>query len=548
MTTATDVYSLGVLLYQLVTGRLPHQDTKLAELLEADGRAAVARPPHLAIETGDPDLRPPGPLRGLRRQLSGDLDAILLRALEPAPSRRYPSVESLGEDLARHLAGLPVRARRGTWAYRSGRYLRRHVVAALLVVAAFTALSGFALATLRQAERLALERDRVTLERNNVQQVTSFLVGIFEVADPWQQGDASTLTARELLDRAAERLDEGLADQPEVSGAARLVIGRVYRNLGLYEPAREHLERVLAARRADDEPVELAESLQELGMLELGRGELARAEELFEHALALRALHLGEAHPETTDTRAELAVTLLYGGRLAEAEALQRRVLSERLSQHGPEHETVALALHNLGGVLNRLGRPAEAEPLLRQALALRRQRWPGSHTMIAANLSSLAASIRAQGDHERAAALFREAVDQAEAIHGPDYPWASISRQSLGMTLLDLGRPEEAEPFLRSALTARRRNMAPGTPWIASAAGSLGACLVALGQLEEAEPLLLESHAIFARNRTREAEVTERALARLRAELRAAGRPLAAERIEALTGPPPAALSAAAP
>jgi len=533
MTTATDVYSLGVLLYQLLTGRLPHEDTELAELLMAEGRAAVARPPHLAVESGDPGLRPPGPARILRRQLAGDLDAILLRALEPSPGRRYPSVEALGEDLERFLGGLPVKARRGSWAYRSGRFLRRHAAATLAVVAAFTALAGFSYATVRQAERLERERDRVTLERNKAQQVTSFLLGVFEAADPWQEADASSITARELLDRGADRLDQNLAAQPAVQAAARLVIGRVYRNLGLYESAKAQLEAVLETRRLGAEPVDLAEGLQELGMLELGRGDLARAESLLGEALDLRVRHLGEAHPDSTATRAELAVTMLYAGRLEEAEALQRRVLAERLAQHGADHEEVALALHNLGGVLNRQHRPEEAEPLLRQALAIRRKKWQGPHTMIAANLSTLASTVHAKGDLEAAVTLFQEAVDQSTQILGPNHPWGSITRQRLGTVLLELGRAEEAEPLLRAALAARRRNMAAGTPWIASAAGSLGACLVTLRRFEEAEELLLESHASFAKEPGEGAEATEQALDALAAALRAAGRGSDADHLE---------------
>ncbi|HUF28815.1 MAG TPA: serine/threonine-protein kinase, partial [Gemmatimonadaceae bacterium] len=315
VTVATDVYGLGVILFQLLTGRLPHElaGKTLGEIERLVCEEEPQRPSTVAASPA------------LGRRLRGDLDTIVLTAVKKDQHRRFESVERLADDIQRHLTGRPVRARGDTRKYRLGKFVRRHRVGVAATVAAAAALAVFAVAMGVQARRLAIERDAATLARTHAEQVAGLLTGIFEVADP-SQSRGESVTARELLDEGARRVEADLADQPELQAAMMRLIGGVYHGLGLESRARPLLERALAQYRAlhGDEHGEVATSQMALAYTLQDLGDLAGAEPLYRDALATRRRLHGAEHPLVSESLSGLAYLIETQGDQTDAELLFR--------------------------------------------------------------------------------------------------------------------------------------------------------------------------------------------------------------------------------
>lgn len=243
ITTASDVYSLGVLLYKLLTGRLPHRLSGLS-VLEIDQvlnqETPVKASNAVTMATADESIRG-ARSRQLARRLAGDLDNIVAMALRPEPDRRYGSAEQLAQDLERHLTGQPVMARRATFGYRMNVFLRRNKLAAAVTALILLLIVAFAASTARQATETARQRDRAELERDKATQVSAFLVDLFREVDPWE-APGSDLTVREVLDRGSVKIEQELENQPEVRATLQQAIGTVYTHLGLHDQATPHLE------------------------------------------------------------------------------------------------------------------------------------------------------------------------------------------------------------------------------------------------------------------------------------------------------------------
>ena len=466
VSTASDVYSLGVVLYELLTGHRPYDTAALSpgELERVVCETAPPRPSVVVTRSvdggGDGAAVTPEAVsraRGtepdtLARRLAGDLDTIVMKALEKEPERRYASAEAFLEDVRRHLAGLPVQARPATAGYRTRMFVRRHRVgvaaAALVGLALVAGLAG----TAWQARRAAAERDRAQAEQAKTAEALDFLVDLFEQADPGATG-GEVVTAREVLDRAAGRLAT-LDEQPDVKATLLDALGRVYQNLGLYDRAAAHLEEALALRRTlhPTPHPDLAASLHHLGYLQHARSHLDAADDLYREAVAAyRAL---------------------------------------------PKPNEVALAdvLHHHATLLSTQGDAEAAEPLIREALERRRAALGAAHPDVGAALYALAAIRHSRGDYAGAEALFREAVALFQAIPNTLHPAAADARIALAQFLQFRGELGEAEALYREALALQRRLYGDDHPGVASTRFMLGAVRYERGAFDEAEALLRDA------------------------------------------------------
>jgi serine/threonine protein kinase/Tfp pilus assembly protein PilF len=545
VTTATDVYALGALLYVLLAGRHPAEgalkspadlvkaivETEPRRLSDAVTGARTRKPEAL---TASAALRGTTP-EALARTLKGDLDIIVARALKKRPEERYASVTAFSEDLKRYLNDEPISARRDTLAYRAMKFVRRHprgVAAAAAVILLLAGLVGF------YTKRLAAERDRARLEAQKSAKVSELMTGLLTGADPYETRQGKEPTVRGILDAGAERLEKELAGQPELQAEMLTVMGRVYHRLDLDAKAQKLLEEALATgRRAlGPEHERVAQSLNEMGVLLREKGDAAAARPVLEEALAMRRKVLGNDHKDVavtlvelsrvfrdqgSDERAEplvreslairrkvlgtddhetavslgdLAHILRNRGDLAGAERLFRQALPIFQKTRGADHPHVAAILNNLALIAADREDYAEAESLFRQSLAMDRKTLGEKHPAVASKLINLSRPLLERGKYEEAASVLQEGFRIAMPSLGGDHPLIAFGKIYLARVYLAQKDPAAAEPLLRDALRIRQRIFPPDDWRIGVPKSVLGAALTALARYDEAELQLLEA------------------------------------------------------
>ncbi|MEP7010862.1 MAG: serine/threonine-protein kinase [Acidobacteriota bacterium] len=472
VSTATDVYSLGVLLFELATGRRPIRTEGLAPA-EVE-RAICEQPPSFTAV-----------------RLPADLENILRMVLRKEPERRYGSVAQLDEDLGRFLAGRPVVARPDTWAYRTTKFVRRHRWAVAAASVFLALIVAFAVSLALQSRRLARERDRA-------ERTAGFLIDLFEIADPSESRGAS-VTAREMLDRGAVRLRTELADEPEVRASLQETIGRVYQNLGLFSGAEPLLVESLATRRRlfpGDHP-EVASSLNRLAVVQALSGDYARAEPLFREALAMRERLFAEDDPLVVASLNNLALLLHDRGDYAAAEPLYRRAL--RLDRDHPDPDCAAAV--NLGLLLIDRGDYVTAESLVRPALATIRNHDGELHPEVARTFGFLGLALEGQGRWAEAEQSFRRAMEIDQTVQQGNHPDLARDLHLLGALLLEQGNLQAAGPPLDRAAEIRERLFPPNHPELAATWERQGRLALARGganDLVQAEERLNRALAAF--------------------------------------------------
>jgi serine/threonine protein kinase/tetratricopeptide (TPR) repeat protein len=517
ITTASDVYSLGVLLYKLLTGHLPYRvRTRTAKEVERMVVEVPPEPPSTAVSrvetvpSGDGDetttITPETVSRSrsvqphqLRRILTGDLDTILLAALRKEPQRRYGTVEQFAEDVRRSLDGLPVRAHKDSLGYRASKFVQRNRVPIGVGAVIVVLLFGFAVTMAVQARRIALQRDVAQHERDRAEQVVTFLQDIFRVSDPHEEG-GQTISAREILDSGAQRVTRELEGQPEVQATLMQAIGNVYRNLGLYDLAEPLLRQALAVRRrvlGDDHPA-VAQCLNNLGVVLRQRGDYDGAEPLFDEALEMRRRQYADGnHPEIAESLNNLALLHQERGRHPEAEKLLREAIAIQRSAEGGSGAELASLLANLGILLTEVGDWTGAEPPFREALALRRRALGEDHPLVADSLNDLGVFLGIQGDLESAEGMLREALAMRRRSLSEDHPTLAESLNNLGRLLREKGDYPGAEELYREAISIREKRLGRDHRLVAIHVHNLGQVLQAQGKLGEAEVQLRDALAI---------------------------------------------------
>ncbi len=554
MTTASDVYSLGVLLYRLAAGVSPYRfpDRRPTTVERVVCEEPVTRPSAMAARHGNEVARP------VRR----DLDAVVLRAMEKFPARRYGSVERLRDDVERLRAGHPVSARMAPPVERVTRFVRRHRIGVASAAVVTLAILAGSAGTFWQADRARRARAHAEAEAAKATQVSEFLRGMLAAANPVTGG--RSLPVADLLDQASAGLAKRFADEPLVEIALRRTLAESYWALSLHDEARRETRRGIALARAAGAAgrTELGALQRILGGIDLERGAYARSA----HALAAaRATLAGAPGHAAAVERAlvddQLGMLLNRTGKQSLAEPHLRRAVAE-LERLGVSDIRYGTALNNLAITVGNAGRQREAEGLLRRAIVALTACCGADNPRTLEVLTNLAGAIDAQGRHAEAEPIYRDAVRRVRAVYGPDHlhvilDEASFStnlelqgkfgeadrvashavaaaRRSLGEqhpitayaevmdaeALIGLGRARQAEPLARQALATREKLLPPGHWLIATARGTLGWALAHEGRLDEGRALLERAYRDLLADRGPDHEQTRHLAERL-AELK---------------------------
>jgi serine/threonine-protein kinase len=473
VTTSTDVYALGVLLYELLAGKRPFRLDTTSPFEQARIICEQEPPPPSVAIAANAELTAPDAARKLR----GDLDNIVLMAMRKEPARRYVSVAELANDVRAYLNGYPVHARTATWKYRSGKFVRRHRAAVAATVVVAFALVGFSIG-------MGLLAKRATRERLAAQRESQFLEGIFEAATP-DTARGQQITARELLDQGAKRVDHELAGDPQLQGTMLFNIGRAYLSLGLYDQAEPMLERAYSLRKRSlgENNADTADALFGLARSIRLQNQYQKAEPLFRQALALRERNLGEYNFGIGEALSALGECFYWENRDSEAEPLLRRALALDRAQNNDSDARNYLAL-----VLERKGEYPEALQLLREQVEFDRQHVGADSPNFAISLHNLAGASIDEGDIAGAEKTERQVVDLQRRILGNHHPDLSYSLNNLGFLLLENGNWAAAEPVLRENLDLVRASMGENNIRFGGALNNWGRVLQEKGDFDQSE------------------------------------------------------------
>lgn len=532
ITTKSDVYSLGVLLFKLLTGKRPYDfGTQLPhEISRAVLEQQPLKPSTMVLKGSGPSSAFSANSQKLSHQLSGDLDNIILKALEKNHEKRYSSVEHLSEDIRRHLAGLPVSARSATFGYRAAKFIRRHKIGVAAATAIVLLLVGGIATALWQA-------NKATKEAAKAEQITAFLQEMLSSADPARSG--KDVTVVQTLDRAAERVDKELGTQPEIAASVLHTMGETYLSLGQYDKAERDFRRSLTLRervfgREHEEIATLLHSLAFLAQLRTQhaaadslyqlaitmhkrttpnserhlfsmlsdyctllreRHEVAKALATIQEALALATDATGLSGREYGIALSNYASALKDNGENLRADSVYRHALNIMKQELGTEHIDVAQTMNNFALVLLQEGKDDEAEDLLRQSLGIRKKILGHSHPEVALAMTNLAGMALKRGNIPEAEQLSNDALRLYRATINPDNLRISSALVFLGRIANTRGNASQAESLLTEALTMRKSILPPNHYGVLGVEAELGKTRLLQKRYAEAERILMHAY-----------------------------------------------------
>jgi serine/threonine-protein kinase len=476
ISTASDIYVLGVLLYELLSGYKPFalrgkHFGEVERIICEDVPAMPSEVIATAERQQDSGIGTVAAQRStgaakLRRELQGDLDNIVAMAMRKEPERRYSSAEQLAGDVDRYLRGLPVLARPDSWSYRAGKFVQRYALGVALSAALVATLIGFTITVYRQSLRIEQERDLAQAQRNiadsqreRAEAVSEFLIDSFKVVDPFAEG-GNAITARQILDNGAARIAYELNDQQAIKADVLDTIGSAYLGLGLPEQARPLIERGLTLRQQlfGQDSAAVARSLFTLNQVYEKEDNLAVAEQLASQGLAINQRQTGPASTATATSLCRLGAIKKTQGEFAAAEKLLQSCLDIRRARLGSHDATVTEPLDNLAHIASQRGDPQLAKAYLAEALEIDRSARSEEHPQYIRHLIRLAEVTHDLGNTAEAESLYRKVVALNQRVLGPEHPDSIDTLSAFGGFLMETGRLDEAQKVLTTVLEANRR------------------------------------------------------------------------------------------
>ena len=509
--TRSDVYSLGVLLYELLVGVLPFElrSDQADALVELQRNIREWDPPRPSVRIATlpaaraaelAELRHTDPST-LRRQLRRDLDWVVLKALEKDRARRYASPGDLARDVQRFLDHEPVLAGSPTTAYRLRKYVRRHQVAAAFASVIFVLVIAFVAVSAVQVKRIARERDRASAEAAKASSINAFLQDTLGSADPWQTG--SEISVRETLKRAEDRIDSAFNGQPLVAASVRRTLGKTYISLGRFEDAEREIRLALDTRkqRLGENSPEFAESLEDLASLYQARASYDEADRLSAQALGLRRHLLGDRNPLIADTLLDRATILKMKGDFPAALAAANESLAIRQSIFGRNSNEVANVLEEVGLITAQTDADqARGEKFVREAYNIHLKLFGPSDLRTAGSASNLGSTALYAGRNEESEHYYREALAAETKYLGKDHPDTIVDLENTANAVARQKRFDEATDLEKEVLARRRAVLGDDNRLVARTMVNIGVLLSSAGKLDEAQAAYSEAMPRFVK------------------------------------------------